>query len=140
MHPSVRRVSSKKKMIKEFKEIVGVQLYATFLRMLKEIGPDARTHRISVVIAAMLQFAGSKLLADSEDGTLAHALVILDEEPHLADEETEEYALVFHFIDELCREAGMRNVRQSAKGELYSIADSAIAEYSAWYRMPWEDY
>jgi len=38
-------------MIQEFKEIIGAQSYSTFLRVLKEIGPDARTHRISVVVA-----------------------------------------------------------------------------------------
>lgn len=126
-------------MIDEFKEIIGVQSYSTFLRMLKEIGPDARTHRISVVIAAMLRFARSKLPPDCEGGTLAHALVTLDEEPYLAAEESEEYQLMFDLIDDLCDETGMRNLRESARGELYSIADNAIAEYTAWYSMPWED-
>ena len=127
-------------MLEEFKGIVGAQSYSTFLRMLKEIGPDARTHRISVVIAAMLRYARSKLPPDCEDGTLAQALVALDEEPYLADEESEEYELVSDLIDKLCQEAGMRNLRESSRGESYSIAESAIAEYAAWYNMPWEDY
>lgn len=127
-------------MIQEFKEIIGAQSYSTFLRMLKEIGSDARTHRISVVIAAMLRFALSKLSPNCEDGTLAQALVILGEEPHPAAEESEEYELVFDLIDELCREAGMSNLRESARGTPYSIAENTIAEYIAWYNMPWEDY
>jgi len=127
-------------MIQEFKEIIGAQSYSTFLRVLKEIGPDARTHRISVVIAAMLRFALSKLPPDCEDGTLAQALVTLDEEPYLAAEQSEEYELVFDLIDELCREAGMSNLRESARGTPYSIAENTIAEYIAWYNMPWEDY
>lgn len=126
-------------MIEEFKNIIGAQSYSIFLRMLKEIGSDARTHRISVVIAAMLRFALSKLSPDCEDGTLGQALVTLDEEPYLAAERSEEYQLVFHLIDELCLEAGMRNLRESARGTLYSIAENAIAEYIAWYNMPWED-
>jgi len=127
-------------MIDEFKEIVGAQSYATFRSMLTEIGPDARTHRISVVIAAMLRFARRILPADSEDGTLAQALVTLDEEPYLVAEESEEYEMVSDLIDEICDEAGMSNLRKSSRGAPYSIADNAIAEYTGWYNMPWEDY
>lgn len=127
-------------MIEEFREILGAQAYETFLGMLTEIGPDARTHRISVVIAAVLRFARSKLPADCEDGTLAQALVTLEEEPYLVAEESEEYEMVFDLIDELCDEAGMQNLRESSRGEPYSIANNAIAEYTGWYSMPWEDY
>jgi hypothetical protein len=127
-------------MIEEFKEIVGEQSFAEFLRLLTTIGPDARTHRISVVIAAMLQYARSVLSDDVEEGTLAHALVVLEEEPYGVAEESEEYLRVFDLIDALCTEAGMRNLRQSYQGEGYSIADGAIAEYTRWYNMPWETY
>ncbi len=127
-------------MIKEFKDIIGTQSYSTFLQVLKRIGSDARTHRISVVIAAMLRFALSELSADCDEGTLGHALITLDEEPHLAAEDSEEYELVSDLIDKLCREAGMHNLRESARGESYSIAENVIAEYTAWYNMPWEDY
>jgi len=128
------------KLVEEFKNIIGAQPYSAFLHMLKSIGPDARTHRISVVIAAMLQYALSKLPPDCEDGTLTQALVTMAEEPYRAAEGSKEYKLVFDFIDELCREARMRNMRESARGESYSIAENAIAEYAAWYNMPWEDY
>ncbi len=127
-------------MIKEFKDIIGTQSYSTLLQVLKRIGPDARTHRISVVIAAMLRFALSKLPDDCDEGTLGHALITLDEEPHLAAEDSEECELVSDLIDKLCREAGMRNRRESARGESYSIVENVIAEYTAWYNMPWEDY
>ncbi|MDP8214183.1 MAG: hypothetical protein RAO92_07895 [Candidatus Euphemobacter frigidus] len=127
-------------MIKEFKKIIGTQAYSTFLNMLKEIGPDARTHRISVVIAAILRFALSKLPAHCEEGTLAQALLSLEEEPYLVEEGSEESKMVFDLIEELCHEAGMSNLRVSSRGERYSTAESAIAEYVAWYNMPWEDY
>jgi len=127
-------------MLKEFKKIIGNQSYSTFLSLLKEIGPDARAHRISVVIAAMLRFALEKLYREGENGTLCQALVALDKEPYLAAEASEEYERLFELIDEMCREAGLRNRRESARGESYSIAENAIAEYIAWYHMPWEDY
>lgn len=126
--------------LKEFKKIIGTQAYSTYLDMLEEIGPDARTHRISVVIAAMLRHALSKLPDESKPDTLGEALLVLDEDPSLEDYESEEHDKVFMLIDELCREAGMRNQRESAKGGAYSIARNAIAEYIAWYNMPWEDY
>ena len=34
----------------------------------------------------------------------------------------------------------MVNERESARGEVYSIAENTIQEYAAWYNMPWEDY
>jgi hypothetical protein len=137
--PYKPRLDLIEKMLEEFMKIVGAQSYSAFLRILKEIGPDARTHRISIVIAAMLRFALSKLPSDWEDGTLAHALVTLEDEPYLAAEECEEYDLVFDLIDELCTEAGMRNLRESARGIQYSIAEDAISQYVAWHSMPWED-
>jgi hypothetical protein len=137
---SSRPFGSINKMLEEFRKIIGTQSYSTFLRMLKEIGPDARTHRISVVIAAMLRFALNKLPPDCEDRTLAQALVTLDEQPYLAAEQSEEYELLFDLIDEICRETGMHNLRESSRGALYNIAENAIAEYTGWYKMPWEDY
>ena len=126
-------------MIEQFQEMVGVQTYAAFLRMLKAIGPDARTHRISVVIAAMLQFALNELAGDGDEGTLAQALSALEEDPGLSAEDCEEVDTVFGLIDELCTEAGIRNLRESSRGQPYSIADNVIAEYTAWYNMPWEE-
>jgi hypothetical protein len=128
------------KLIEEFKEITGDECYSSFLNLLKEIGPDARTHRISVVMASILRFAVNQLPPDCEDGSLANALLALDQEPYLAQEQSDEYELVFDLIDSLCNEAGMLNKRESARGEDYSIAENAILEYTAWYNMPWEDY
>ena len=124
----------------EFKEIIGEQELRSFLTLLKEIGPDARTHRISVVLASILRFAVNQLAPDCEDGSLAQALLTLDEEPYLAHEQSDGYEMVFDLIDGLCNEAGMVNERESARGGGYSIAENTILEYAAWYNMPWEDY
>ena len=93
-----------------------------------------------LVIASILRFAVNKLPAHCEDGSLAQALIMIDQEPYLAHEQSDEYELVFDLIDCLCKEAGMLNQRESARGEDYSIAENAILEYTAWYNMPWEDY
>jgi len=126
-------------MLPEFEQIVGSQTYSAFIRILKEIGPDARTHRISVVIAAMLRYALDKLPDECEDGSLGEALLAVAEEPYIAEGESKEYGMLYSLIDSLCTEAGMRNERQSFKGVHYSISDNAIAEYASWHNMPWED-
>jgi hypothetical protein len=92
------------------------------------------------VIAAMLQFALNRIPSDCEEGTLCHALLALEEEPYLAAEQSNEYEIIFDLIDEVCRKAGLRNLRESSRGDSYSIAENTIAEYTAWYNMPWEDY
>ena len=128
------------KLIDEFKEIVGDQHFSSFLALLKEIGPDARTHRISVVIASILRFAVNQLPAECEDGSIAQALLILDEEPYLAHKQSDANEMVFDLVDGLCSEANMMNERESARGEDYSIAENVILEYAAWYNMPWEEH
>lgn len=128
------------RLIDEFKDIIGEQFFLLFMNLLKEIGPDARTHRISVVIASILRFAVNRLPPDCEDGSLAQALLMLDEEPYLAHEESDECNMVFDLIEGLCNETGMMNLRESARGADYSIAEHVILEYAAWFNMPWEDY
>ncbi len=126
------------KLIDEFEEIVGEQHFSTFLTLLREIGPDARSHRISVVIASILRFAVNRLPAECEDGSIAQALLSLDEEPHLAHEQSDEHEMIFDLVDGLCSEANLMNQRESVRGEDYSIAENVIIEYAAWYDMPWE--
>ena len=63
-----------------------------------------------------------------------------EEEPYSGPEKSEEYEKVFDLIGELLDEAGMRNLRESSRGELCSIPDNAIAEYTGWHNMPWDDY
>ncbi len=127
------------RMVAEFKEIVGDQYFSSFLALLKEIGPDARTHRISVVIASILRFAVNQLPPECEDGSIAQALLVLDEEPSLAYEQSDEHEMVFDLVDGLCSEANMMNERESTRGEDCSIAENAILEYAAWYNRLRED-
>jgi hypothetical protein len=75
------------KLLEEFKEIVGEQELQSFLSLIKGIGPDARTHRISVVIASIMRFAVNQLPAHCEDDALAQAVIMLDQEPYLVHEQ-----------------------------------------------------
>ncbi len=127
-------------MLEEFEQIVCAQTCAAFLSMLKEIGPSARTHRISVVIAAMLRYAVCRVPGEPDEGSLGEALLAIDEEPYLADGRTPESEKLLELIDCLCKGAGMVNQRTNSRGRPYSIAEDAMAEFTAWYNMPWEDY
>ena len=125
----------KKKLLDEFRQIIGDEHYDSFLKLLKEIGPDSRTKRISVVVAGILRFALGRIADDYEKTSLAEVLIVLDEEPY---SDGEEYRMVMELIDEICQEAGMGNYRTTSRGVEYSIAENTIAEYCRWYNMPWE--
>ena len=126
----------KKDKLDEFRQIMGKNPFGAFMELLIEIGPDSRTHRISVIIAGILRFALGKITDDYENGSVAEALAFLDEEPH---SDGEEYLRLKELIDQICQKSGMLNDRVTARGIKYSIADNAIAEYCRWYNMPWED-
>ena len=124
----------------EFEQIIGKPACAAFLDLLREIGPDARTHRISVVLAAMLRYALHRVPEDPEEGGLGEALALIAEEPYLVHERNPQSGILLDLIDCLCREAGMVNQRTNSRGVPYSIAENALAEFTSWYNMPWEDY
>ena len=123
-------------MLKEFKKLLGIKEYNSVIKILKTIGPDSRTHRISLFIAGILRYALEQSSNDPKEGSLEEALRILEEEPY---NEGEENDLVLVLINELCVEAGMNNFRESSRGEQYSIAENAFYEFTRWYNMPWED-
>lgn len=127
-------------MLEEFEQIVSAHTCVAFLGMLKEIGPSARTHRISVVIAAMLGYAVCRVPDEPDEGSLGEALLAIDEEPYLAHERSPQSEKLFELIDCLCNEAGMVNQRTDSRGRSYSIAENTMAEFTSWYNMPWEDY
>ena len=123
-------------MLKEFKRLIGIKEYNSVIKILKTIGPNSRTHRISLFIAGILIYAIEQSSDDSKEGSLEEALRILEEEPY---NEGDEKNLVLDLINELCAEAGMNNFRESSRGEQYSISENAFYEFTRWYNMPWED-
>jgi hypothetical protein len=122
----------------EFEKIVGKEMCSSFIRMLKDIGPEARTHRISVVIAAMLKYALDQLPGGCKKGSLGEALIAIAEEPYLAQEASKESEKIDDLVEAICKKAGMQNHRHTSKGMPYSIAQNVIQEYTSWYNMPWE--
>ena len=127
----------KQKPINEFRNLVGAKTYEVILDILKTIGRESRTERISVVIAGFLRYALEKVSTDPAEGGLAEALINTEEDPHSEDEEYRDRVL--QLIDGICVEAKMRNFRASARGVDYSIAEQSLSEYCRWYNMSWED-
>jgi hypothetical protein len=122
---------------RSLQDVVGEETYGVWLNMLREIVPDARTHRLSVVVAAMLHYAteiAGKLGEDMlEKGSVA--LSLIDANEGGPDEVKRE---LHDVVKRLFQDAGVTFDRVSKRGEPYSIADEAYSEYCRWYDYPWE--
>jgi hypothetical protein len=123
---------------RSLEEVVGKETYALWVDMLRRLVPDGRTHRLSVVVAAMLQYAyliaTDNLDDDVEEGSAAQAL--LDATDGGDPEEVGEY--LYDIVDRLFKDAKVKHKRTSARGEDYSIAEDALEEHVRWFDMPWE--
>jgi hypothetical protein len=122
---------------RSFSSVVGGETYAAWVRMLRELVPDGRTHRLSVVIAGMLHYAAI-VAADQdyedEEQSLAASLVEATE----ASDPSEVEDLIHDAVAQLFEDAKVRLERTSARGDRYSIAENAYDEFIHWFDMPWE--
>jgi len=48
--------------------VVGDDTYAAWVRMLRELVPDGRTDRLSVMLVGMLHYAAAIAVADQDEG------------------------------------------------------------------------
>jgi hypothetical protein len=118
--------------------VVGKETYTVWVNMLRELVPDGRTERLSVVVAGMLQYAVSIALDKPKKeiavGSVEQSLLAATE---LAD--PSEIAEVLDDVTEqLFKDAGVAYQRTSAGGVDYSIIESAYDEFARWFDMPWE--
>jgi hypothetical protein len=124
---------------KSLETIVGKNIYSTWVKMLRSLVPQGRTHRLAPMIAGMLQYAVDEVYEKQgdgpEEGTVAHALVMASESYEVADA----YEYVKDFLEKLFNDAGVEFKRVNARGQEYSVAESALYEFISWYLMPWED-
>jgi len=79
MKTKKQKQAAVKKTSRSFGDVVGEDIYAVWVRMLKALVPHGRTHRLSIVLASMLQYATSVTELNQEeetdDGSLASALI-----------------------------------------------------------------
>ena len=119
------------------REVVGDGVYDVWVAMLKKLVPDGRTHRLSVLVASMLEFASgiawSSRDKDDEDAP-AHALRAASE----GMEEEEVLRLLKPMLTRLFKDAKVGYERVSSGGERYSILWEAVIEFCRWHNYPWE--
>jgi hypothetical protein len=127
-----------KKSKRTLQDVVGKETYDVWVDMLRELVPDGRTHRLSVVIAGMLLYAVDKSMQikhrNEEEHSVAMSLIDANEAGY--PEAIKE--LIHDVVDRLFKDAGVKYQRVSKGGERYSIADETYNEFSSWYDYPWE--
>ena len=118
------------------KPLVGETTYGVWLEMLKVLVPGGRTHRLAPIVAGMLRYAAEQAAWHArrhpEAAALADALIALDE----GDDDSA--SLVTTAVQRLFRDAGVRGVRHSRSGALYSVVDASLQDFQRWGEMPWE--
>jgi len=122
---------------RSLQDVVGKETYTVWVDMLRELVPDGRTHRLSVVIAGMLQYAtavAEKLDEDElEEDSVASSLINANEmDPDQLKRELHDV------VKKVFRDADVAFDRVSKRGDQYSIADEAYNEYFSWYDYPWD--
>ena len=119
------------------KAVTGPRVYCVWIEMLKRLVPYGRTHRLSVLVAGMLQhtyeLAREKAVSNSRARKLAEIFESAFESP-----EGEGVKRVVEIAESLFNDAGVRYKRRNRRGEIYSIADQAAYEFLSWDSMPWE--
>ena len=127
-----------KKTKRSLQDVVGKETYSVWVDMLRELVPDGRTHRLSVVVAGMLEYAVDKSTQikhrNEEEHSLAMSLV---DATDTSDPESIK-ELIHDVVERLFKDAGVEYERVGKRGEHYSIADEIYNEFSGWYDYPWD--
>jgi len=118
--------------------VVGKETYTVWVNMLRELVPDGRTHRLSVVVASMLQYAltvaDSKRDEELADDSVERSLLDVAE----VGDPSEVADLLHDVTTQLFKDAGVEYQRTSSRGSHYSILADAYEEFMRWHDMPWE--
>src|SRR3989304_1375386 len=119
------------------RDVVGSKNYSVWLELLRRIVPDGRTHRLSVVVAGILQVAYELAQEKEESNAKARQLFSIFE---CACEHDEENGIepLLKITEQIFKDAGVGFKRVNRKGEGYSIAEEAVYQFLNWDAMPWE--
>jgi len=124
--------SGRSKMSRDLETLVGKEVYTTWVAMLKKLVPYGRTHRLSVIVAGMLQYAWGQPRIEKNS-----VCTIFEEAGDDMDFEETGQALL-PVIEQLFKDAGVKWRRTNYKGHGYSIAEESLQEFFNWDLMPWE--
>jgi hypothetical protein len=144
---------SRKALRREWERLVGREMYSLWIKMLKQLGPHGRTHRLAVVVAGMLEYAAS--CRPSERGANEVRRLLEGADPYFESSdagaidrgyddyedgpgESLPYESPLPVIEQLFWDAKVRWKKVNSKGRSYSIAGTALEEFFNWELMPWE--
>src|SRR6266508_6023903 len=118
---------------RSLQDVVGKETYSVWADMLRALVPDGRTHRLSVVIAGMLQYAfeiAEKITNRNEDEhSVAMSIIDAAESGNPDDIK----GLIHDIVARLFEDAGVAYERISKRGDHYSIADEVYVEFASWF-------
>jgi hypothetical protein len=116
----------------ELKNLVGIPMYESWIEMLKTLGPNGRTHKISLLVASMLRFAHEASI--KKHLTITESYSSIYESADQAKIETELYPIVCALLTD----AGLQWERHGKNGRHYDLAKESIVNFCRWSEMPWE--
>ena len=122
---------------RSLQDVVGKEAYTVWVDMLRNLVPNGRTHRLSVVIAGMLHYATAlaEELDEDELGEDSVALSLINANEMDPDSIKDE---LHDVMKVLAKDAGVVFERVSKRGDPYSIEDEAYNEYFSWFDYPWD--
>jgi hypothetical protein len=128
------RSKSKRKL----QDVVGKETYFVWVNMLRALVPDGRTHRLSVVIAGMLQytFEIAKRIESRNEDEHSVAMSIIDAAESGNPDDIKR--LIHDIVAQLFDDASVAYERISKRGQHYSIADEVYNEFASWFDYPWD--
>jgi hypothetical protein len=123
---------------RSLQDVVGKETYTVWVDMLRDLVPDGRTHRLSVVVAGMLQYALDKAMQIKHRSEEEHsvAMSLIDSADTADLDHIKE--LIHDVVDRLFKDAGVSYERVSKRGDHYSIEDETYSEFSSWFDYPWD--
>jgi len=119
---------------RSLQDVVGKETYSVWVEMLHILVPGGRTHRLSVVVAGMLQYALEVADSDAEEPSVAKSLIDSAE----TSDPDEIKSRLHDVVSRLFKDAGVTYERTAKSGEHYSIADEVYDEFSRWFDYPWD--
>jgi len=123
---------------RSLQDVVGKETYMVWVDMLRELVPSGRTHRLSVVIAGMLQYTYELAVRIDNRNEEEHSTAMSIIDAAEAGNPDDIKGLIHDIVDRLFMDAGVEYERVSKRGDHYSIADETYNEFSCWFDYPWD--
>ena len=123
---------------RSLQDVVGKETYAVWVNMLRELVPHGRTHRLSVVIAGMLQYTFEIAERNDDKNEDEHSVAMSVIDAAESGNPDDIKGLIQDIVAQLFDDAGVAYARTSKRGEPYSIADEAYHEFASWFDYPWD--